>query len=36
MEKNEPDNREFGRFRTEAEQLLKIGDKQPTTKTESR
>jgi hypothetical protein len=36
MEKNEPNNREFGRFRTEAEELLKIAGKQPTTKAESK
>ena len=36
MDKNQPDNVELRRFRSEAEELLKITDKKPTTKLESK
>jgi serine/threonine protein kinase len=35
MEKNQPNNEELRRFRREAEELMKIAGKQPTTKKES-
>jgi hypothetical protein len=36
MEKNQPGNDKLRRFRTEAEELLKITDEKPTTKPQSK